>query len=106
MTCKEAEQLVQGYIKGDLEGKQLKRFVEHVQTCDNCFEELEIYYTVFEGLQQLESGASINIGKEISNRLMMSERKIRQYSLFRFYYYLIQIAAYFMLLLILLIAVY
>lgn len=106
MECKDAEQLVQRYIKGNLEGKQLKKFVEHVQTCKNCFEEMEIYYMVFEGLQHLESGASINIGKEISSRLMQSERKIRNNSLFRFYYYIMQITAYGVLLLTLFLAVY
>ena len=105
MTCKEAEQLVQGYISGELEGKQLKKFIEHVQVCHNCFEELEINYMVSEGLQQLETGASINLAKEIKNRLIQSERKIRQYNMLRFYYYLLQIATYVILAAILFLAI-
>ncbi len=105
MDCKEAEQLVEKYIKGDLEGKQLKNFIAHVKVCRNCFEELEIHYVILEGLQQLESGATIHIGREISGRLLQSERMIRNNYLFHIYYILIQAVAYFLLFLILFLAV-
>ena len=59
MTCKEAENLVMPYIRHELDVGQMEEFLEHIDTCQECREELEIYYTVFLGLRQLESGTGM-----------------------------------------------
>lgn len=55
MTCKEAEALVMPYIKDDLTDEELREFLEHIETCPDCWEELEIYFTVDVGIRQLDS---------------------------------------------------
>ena len=51
MTCKEAENLVTPYIRHELEDDQLmEEFLDHIDSCENCREELEIYYTVEAGI--------------------------------------------------------
>ena len=49
MNCQEAERLVTPYIHGELDEDTLEKFLEHIETCENCQEELEIYFTVDSG---------------------------------------------------------
>ena len=55
MTCKEAESLVMPYIKNELTDEELFEFLEHIEHCPECREELEIYFTVDVGIRQLDS---------------------------------------------------
>lgn len=59
MTCKEAEGLVMAYIRHDMDVQTMEEFLEHIDECENCREELEIYYTVSVGLRQLDSGTGV-----------------------------------------------
>ena len=62
MTCREAERLVMPYINGSITDEELKAFVEHIDHCPDCREELEIYFTVDVGIRQLDEGTgSYNI---------------------------------------------
>lgn len=47
LTCREAEKMVMPYIDEQLSEKGLDEFLAHIQACDSCKEELEIYYTVY-----------------------------------------------------------
>lgn len=55
MTCKEAESLVMPYIRSELTDEELQEFLEHIEHCPECREELEIYFTVDVGIKQLDS---------------------------------------------------
>ena len=56
MTCKEAENLVIPYIRHELDDDvRMEEFLDHIDSCENCREELEIYYTVEAGIRQLDS---------------------------------------------------
>ena len=48
MTCKEAESLVMPYIRHEIDIQEMEDFLEHIDGCENCREELEIYYMVEE----------------------------------------------------------
>ncbi len=41
MTCREAERLVTPYIQDKLSGDELEAFLEHLEHCRNCQEELK-----------------------------------------------------------------
>ena len=56
MTCREAERLVMPYINGSITDGELKEFLKHIETCEECREELEIYFTVDVGIRQLDQG--------------------------------------------------
>ena len=51
MTCREAERLVMPYINGSITDEELKEFLKHIETCEDCREELEIYFTVETALE-------------------------------------------------------
>ena len=56
MNCQETQRLVMPYIQDELTPEELEGFLEHVEACPDCREELEIYFTVALGLRQLEEG--------------------------------------------------
>lgn len=78
MTCQEAEKMVIPYIHGELTDEELEGFLEHIETCDDCLEELEIYFTVDLGIRQLDSEdtGSYNIKGALENTLEMAKIRI------------------------------
>ena len=54
MDCKKAQSLVTAYIMRKLNDKDLEDFLEHVDSCEECYEELEIYYTVHYTIARLD----------------------------------------------------
>ncbi len=83
MTCKEAEQKIMPYINDELTDKQLEPFLKHIATCKNCYEELEIYYTIYAGLSQLDGK---NEGQDMHNLLKEALRSSEQRVRGRFFF--------------------
>ncbi len=77
MTCREAEHLVMPYISGEITDQELEAFLKHIDTCENCREELEIYFTVDVGIRQLDEGTgTYNIKGALETALELSRQKI------------------------------
>lgn len=78
LSCKEAEKMVTPYINNQLEEHDLEEFLNHVRDCDNCKEELEIYYTVSVGLKQLDSGTgAYDIAGALEETMELAWLKVR-----------------------------
>ncbi len=74
MNCKEAQRLLVPYINGDLDEKEEEQFVHHVRHCPECYEELEVYATVFAGIRQLDGvDENINYRTLVDDTLERSE---------------------------------
>lgn len=54
MDCKRAQSMVTPYIREQLNEKETEQFLEHISHCGECYEELEIYFTVYDTLARLE----------------------------------------------------
>lgn len=54
MTCFEAQCLITPFINEELHNGQLKDFLEHINHCADCKEDLEVYFTLLNGMKQLE----------------------------------------------------
>lgn len=77
MDCQEAQRLVMPYIQDELTDKELEDFLEHVETCPVCQEELEIYFMVSLGLRQLDEGSgSFNMKQKMEEALDASYRRV------------------------------
>ena len=61
MDCKEFMRLIPIWLEGKLDGKRGTRFLEHMEGCTDCNEELHIQYLVKEGTARLESGGNFNL---------------------------------------------
>lgn len=78
MTCREAQRLVMPYINGSITDSELKEFLAHIDTCPDCREELEIYFTVDVGIRQLDQGTgTYNIKGALETTLALSRQHIR-----------------------------
>ena len=84
LTCKEAAKMVVPYIEGRLGNKELRRFVNHIEECKDCREELETYYIVYKGLMQLDEREELpmNIIEALNEDLHASDQHLKNMSLF------------------------
>ena len=76
MNCKETEKKIPYFLQDELDGGKLEEFIEHVETCSECKEELSIQFLVAEGLERLEGGNNFNLQKELVAKLEDAEHRI------------------------------
>ena len=76
MNCKEAEKRIPSFLREDLDGSKLEEFVEHVESCSECKEELSIQFLVTEGLERLEGGNNFNLQEELCMKLEEAGHRI------------------------------
>ena len=76
MNCQEAQSNIMNYINHNLSNEQTKEFIEHIYSCPNCQDELEINYIVMVGLQQLDDGEilSVDFRKKLKEAVREEER--------------------------------
>lgn len=86
MTCFEAQSLIIKYLNNELNDDELKAFLDHIDNCKECADELEIYYTVITGIKQLDADKeltnnfSIALKKRLTqSRNSLTKRKKRKY---------------------------
>jgi hypothetical protein len=54
MQCKDCKKQIDDFIYDKIKySDDLKDFLEHVKSCDECMEELELYYTIHRGLEDV-----------------------------------------------------
>ncbi|MFR5602392.1 MAG: anti-sigma factor family protein [Lachnospiraceae bacterium] len=79
MTCAEAESMVMPYIRHELQTEELEGFLEHIEHCASCREELEIYYIVDLGIKQLDGDTgTYNIKGAMERSLELCRVKIQR----------------------------
>ena len=84
MTCVEAEKMVVPYMKDELSPTELEDFLDHIHTCENCREELEIHYMVDVGLKMLdEADGTYDIVGDLKRKVAESYRTLRHISIFQ-----------------------
>ena len=77
MDCKNFERQIPAYFEDKLDGKELEVFIHHIMQCENCMEELTIQYLIAEGMQRIEDGSNIDIQKEISQKIVMTLKRVK-----------------------------
>lgn len=78
MDCKEFAKKTPEWIADDLYGKDAKRFMEHMDNCEECREELHIQFLVKEGMERLESEASFNLDKELMTKVDSYKKRLQR----------------------------
>ena len=80
MKCEEALTKIEAYINHTLNGRELEEFLEHVTSCQECYDELETYYIISVGMRYLEEEnlESYNIPKMLQEDLHTRERQVRR----------------------------
>lgn len=77
MNCKEAEKKIPSFLNDELDGRGLAEFVEHIEDCPECMEELSIQFLVAEGMEQLEQGNNFNLQEALTTKLHDADYRIR-----------------------------
>ena len=54
MDCLEFQGNMIQYVNGELSFKDKEQFMEHVRSCDECRDELEIYYIILNSMRQMD----------------------------------------------------
>ncbi len=80
MECREAQRCVQAFLKDELDRRTAEKFVEHVQDCDECMEELTIEYLLLEGISRLENADDIDVRSELEEKLDRVRHRKKMYS--------------------------
>lgn len=78
-ACKETEMKITDFINRKLEYRELSQFVEHIEGCESCREELTIQFLITEGMARLEDGRAFDLKKELDSRMEESRRNIRRH---------------------------
>ncbi len=78
MDCRTAEGMVSGYIEHKLPVRELEKFLDHVEECSSCYDELETYFIVHEVTQQLNDNSSDPV-LDFKELLEQDIRKSRRY---------------------------
>jgi len=104
MDCKMAQHMVPQYIQRQLNNRELAEFLEHINQCSVCYEELEIYFTIHFALQKLneDQDISYNIQKMLEDNLALSKQQVHRRKLFRICRYGVMLLAELLLALVLL----
>ena len=93
MDCKEFERLIPDFVSDKLDYQNLKRFIRHMDHCENCREELTIQFLVTEGMQRLEDGRAFDLQKELQQRLEEAKKQVRLHDAFMRIGLMLEIAA-------------
>ena len=56
---------------------KLSEFLEHVDECENCKDELRIQYLIYEGLERLETGATFDVDKDLAEWMELQRKRLR-----------------------------
>ena len=54
MNCLETRKYITDFLQGNLDEEQCESFLEHMDSCKECQEELRVTHMIYEGLQSLE----------------------------------------------------
>lgn len=90
MDCNEARRRIVPYIKQQLSMDETYLFINHVQECSECKDELEIYYIMEHGLSDEEDAEEDGHILDFTQRLnqqLVSQKKDIEDERFRMGYY-------------------
>lgn len=78
MTCMKAQSLITPFINDKLNLKEAEEFIDHVGSCHECREELEVYYALLTAMKQLneDKNLSDDYSLELAAKLERTQEKI------------------------------
>lgn len=81
ISCAKIQAMITDYIKDKLPHRELEMFLQHIAACEECREELGVYYTILIGMEKLDADENISMDftAELKQKLKRSEEKIIRY---------------------------
>ena len=78
MNCVTSQQMIRAYLDGYLSDRELEEFLNHVQTCPDCFDELEVYYSIYRTLNDVDEKGDYNFKKKLRRKMEESRAYLRR----------------------------
>jgi hypothetical protein len=96
MDCRTFESKIPAYIAGQLKLDEMQDFLDHAATCSECYDELEITYSVMQGIRQLdnEDGLSADVTISLDSSLYFARERVHRWVLARVIKYALTTAAF------------
>lgn len=78
MNCIEARRMVTPYVNRELSPKDTEAFLDHIENCSDCMDELDVYFIVNRALNSLDTGEhqEFNFKKLLKEDIRMNRRSI------------------------------
>lgn len=78
MNCITAQSKIMPFINEELDDSDFLLWVDHIEQCTDCADELEVYYTLMVATQQLDTNQqlSFDFKGELSDLLMIRKEKL------------------------------
>lgn len=76
MDCIKAQKLITPYLRGQLSDRELEGFLDHIETCPSCLDELEIYYSIYESLGDKRDDGDYNFKRKLTEKLTASRKDL------------------------------
>ena len=106
MNCKETEKLIPLFLSEKLNIRQLDQFLEHVESCDECMEELTIQYLVMIGASLIEEGKSFDLRKALNELLHNAANIVKKWKKLMFLSYIAEIITFIVMIIILIMVIF
>ncbi len=78
MDCNQIQRRIPTFLKEELKSRELIRFLEHMDACEECKEELTIQYLSSEGISRLEEGKTFDLDRELQEYMLRMRKGIRR----------------------------
>ncbi len=90
LDCKKNLKMIIPYIKNELPPGDTEEFLDHIKRCKMCREELEIYFTIEVGLNNIDKGdQDYNIAGALMEHIASSYRQLNSVYITKVAYYAI-----------------
>lgn len=78
MICIKAQGMITPFINNKLSIKELEEFLDHVDTCPDCREELEVYYALLTAMKQLDEDKIVSgdFEHELAHKLEKAHERV------------------------------
>ena len=69
--------MIPAFLEDELDTEDLHEFIEHIDKCNECKEELSIQILVSEGMARLETGNVFDLQNELAARIVNAEHALK-----------------------------
>ena len=78
MTCIKTQSMIMAFINNKLNIRELEEFLDHVNTCTVCMEELGVYYTLLTAMKQLDEDKNLSddFSLKLNEKLEKAQERI------------------------------
>ena len=83
MNCKEFQRQITGFLNDELDVQSLEVFLDHVESCPACHDELEIYFSIYQTLGEETDDGDYNFTRKLDEKLQRSEQYLTRRHIFR-----------------------